>query len=125
VSTTFHTQLVPKLFRRRVGFARRFLGVLILERSPSVRWTYDACVVERIVSLVPAESGWRAMYGSEGLPDSESARIVAWALVEDGDGAQRVVGMVVGGDDPTMLVPAPDAVSELAPRFERYGFTSR
>jgi hypothetical protein len=34
-----------------------------------------------------------------------------------------VVGLVVGGDDPTTLVPAPDAVSELAPRFERYGFT--
>jgi hypothetical protein len=89
---------------------------------PPVRWTYDAWVAERIVSLVPAESGWRAMYGSDGYPDAESARIVAWALLEDGDGAQRVVGLVVG-HDPTTLVPAPDAVSELAPRFERYGFT--
>jgi hypothetical protein len=79
-------------------------------------------VAERIVSLVAAERGWRALYASEHASDAESARVVAWALLEDAEGAQRVVGMVVGGTDPTSLVPAPDAASELAPRFERYGF---
>jgi hypothetical protein len=81
-----------------------------------------AVVAERIVSLITAETGWRAIYGSEYAPDAESARIVAWALLDDGDGAQRVVGLVVGGTDPTSLVPAPEATSEHAPRFERYGF---
>lgn len=79
-------------------------------------------MADRIVALIAAETGWRAIYGSEYDSDAESARIVAWALLEDGEGAQRVVGMVVGGADPTTLVPAPDAASELAPSFERYGF---
>ena len=76
----------------------------------------------RIVSLVPAEAGWRAIYGGEFDYDAESARVVCWALVEDDEGAQRVVGMVVGGADPTAIVPAADGASEFAPSFERYGF---
>jgi hypothetical protein len=81
-------------------------------------------VAERIVSLIPAETGWRAFYGGEYDYDAESARVVAWALVEDDAGAQQVVGMVVGGADQTELVPAPEGASELAPTFERYGFKS-
>jgi hypothetical protein len=83
---------------------------------------YDRAVAERIVSLVPAEAGWRAFYGGEEDFDSESARIVAWALFEDDDGAQRVVGMVVDGADQTAIVPAADGATEFAPTFERYGF---
>jgi hypothetical protein len=79
-------------------------------------------VADRIVSLVPAEAGWRAFYGSEDDYDAESARVVAWALVEDAEGAQRVVGMVVDGGDPTLIVPASQGASEFAPTFERYGF---
>ena len=79
-------------------------------------------MADRIVSLIAAETGWRALYGSEYASDAESARIVAWALLEDAEGVQRVVGMVVAGADPTSLVPAPEAGSELVPRFERYGF---
>jgi hypothetical protein len=79
-------------------------------------------MADRIVSLVPAESGWRAFYGGEYDYDAESARVVCWALVEDETGGQRVVGMVVGGADQTALVPAPDGASEFAPTFERYGF---
>jgi hypothetical protein len=78
--------------------------------------------VDRIVSLVPAEPGWRAFYGGEYDYDAESARVVAWALVEDAKGAQRVVGMVVGGDDQTAIVPASEGASEFAPTFQRYGF---
>ncbi len=81
-------------------------------------------MADRIVSLIPAETGWRAFYGGEYDYDAESARVVAWALVEDADGVQRVVGMVVSGDDQTTLVPAADGASELAPTFERYGFKS-
>lgn len=79
-------------------------------------------MADRIVSLVPAEAGWRAFYGSEYDTDAESARIVCWALVEDADGGQRVVGMVIGGADQTAIVPAADGASEFAPSFERYGF---
>ena len=79
-------------------------------------------MADRIVSLVPAEAGWRAIYGGEFDYDAESARVVSWALVEDDEGAQRVVGMVVGGADPTAIVPAADGASEFAPSFERYGF---
>ncbi len=79
-------------------------------------------MADRIVSLVPAEAGWRAFYGSDDEFDAESARVVCWALVEDGEGAQRVVGMVVGGTDQTAIVPAAEGASEFAPSFERYGF---
>jgi hypothetical protein len=84
--------------------------------------SYDRAVPDRIVSLVPAEAGWRAFYGSDEDYESESARVVAWALVVDELGALRVVGLVVGGDDQTAIVPAPQGASEFAPTFERYGF---
>jgi hypothetical protein len=83
---------------------------------------YDRAMAERIVSLVPTESGWRAFYGGDEEFDAESARIVAWALLEDDDGARRIVGMVVDGADQTAIVPAADGATELAPSFERYGF---
>ena len=79
-------------------------------------------MADRIVSLIPAETGWRAFYGGEDDYDAESARVVAWALSEDEAGVQRVVGLVVGGADQTSIVPAPDGASEFAPTFERYGF---
>jgi len=79
-------------------------------------------VADRVVSLVPAEAGWRAFYGGEYDDDGESARVVCWALVESVEGEQRVVGMVVGGSDQTAIVPAADGASEFAPSFERYGF---
>jgi hypothetical protein len=79
-------------------------------------------MADRIVSLVPAETGWRAFYGGEYDYDQESARVVAWALVEDAEGAQRMVGLVVDGDDQTAIVPASEGATEFAPTFERYGF---
>lgn len=75
-----------------------------------------------LLSLVPAETGWRALYSGEYEEDAESARIVAWALVEDADGGRSVVGLVVDPTDPTRIVPAPDAASVVAPEFDRYGF---
>ncbi len=79
-------------------------------------------MADRIVSLVPAEAGWRAFYGGEYEYDAESARVVCWALLEDAEGAQRVVGMVVGGAAQKEIVVAPEGASEFAPSFERYGF---
>jgi hypothetical protein len=81
-----------------------------------------ATVPETILSLVPAEPGWRALYRGEYEEDGESARVVAWALVDEGDGDRRVVGLVVDPADPTRIVPAPEGISALAPDFDRYGF---
>jgi hypothetical protein len=79
-------------------------------------------VADKIVSLVPAERGWRALYRGEYEEDAESARVVAWALVENDKGERRLVGMVIDPNDPTGVVPAPEGASPLAPEFDRYGF---
>jgi hypothetical protein len=84
-------------------------------------------MAEKIVSLVPAEAGWRAIYtGDEedGGESRELTRIVAWALVEDDDGERSVVGMVVDAVSPTQVVPAPDGASLEAPLFGGYGYKS-
>jgi hypothetical protein len=79
-------------------------------------------VADTIVSLIAAEPGWRALYRGEYDEDGESAHVVAWALVEDEDGARRIVGMVVDPNDPTQIVAAPEGASSIAPDFDRYGF---
>lgn len=79
-------------------------------------------VTDRIVSLVAAEPGWRALYRGEYAEDGESARVVAWALVESADGTQALIGLVVAPDEPTKIVAAPEGVSAIAPEFDRYGF---
>jgi hypothetical protein len=43
-------------------------------------------------------------------------------LVDAEDGGHEVVGLVVAPDDPTRILPAPDAASAIAPEFDRYGF---
>ena len=80
-----------------------------------------APVTGKIVSLIPAEQGWRAIYVDEDEA-RELTRIVAWALVEEEDGTRAVIGMVVDSTDPTRIVAAPDGASEIAPDFDRYGF---
>lgn len=80
-----------------------------------------AGVTSRIVSLVAAEPGWRAIYFDEDDENRELTRIVAWALVED-DGTQDLIGLVIDSNDPTRIVPAPEGGSATAPRFDRYGF---
>jgi hypothetical protein len=82
-------------------------------------------MTDKIISLVPAESGWRAIYNDvddEGAESRELTRILAWALVEDEDGDRSVVGMVVDATDPTQIVPAPDGASLSTPTFDRYGY---
>jgi hypothetical protein len=82
-------------------------------------------MAEKIISLVPAESGWRAIYTDIDLDGEESrelTRIVAWALVEDDEGDRSVVGLVVDATDPTQIVPASDGASLSTPTFDRYGY---
>ena len=87
------------------------------------RPSYDLLpMAPRIRSLVPAEAGWYALYRGEYQEDSQSSRVVAWAVVEAENGDDEVVGLVVAGDEPTRIVPAPEAASAVAPEFDRYGF---
>lgn len=82
-------------------------------------------MAEKIIALVPAESGWRAIYTGytdDGSESRELTRIVGWALVEDDDGDRSVVGMVVDATDPTTIVPATDGASLDTPMFDRYGY---
>ena len=80
-------------------------------------------MAEKIISLVSAESGWRAIYtDGEDEESRELTRIVAWALVEESEGERTVVGMVVDATDPTQIVPAPDGASLDTPVFDRYGY---
>jgi hypothetical protein len=72
-------------------------------------------VPENIVQIIPADSGWRAVYQDPNdASETEVARVAAWALVDDEQGAREVVGLVVDG---TRLVPAATAGTLL-----RYGY---
>jgi NAD(P)-dependent dehydrogenase (short-subunit alcohol dehydrogenase family) len=78
-------------------------------------------MIGKILSLVAAEPGWRAIYLGDD-EERELTRIVSWALVEDADGTQRMVGLVVDASDPTQIVAAADGASATAPHLDRYGF---
>ena len=78
---------------------------------------------KKIVQIVPADSGWRAVYGTEEpWEDTELSRVVAWALVEDEQGEREIVGMVVDPVAGKSIVPAGEAVSTSAGELLRYGF---
>jgi hypothetical protein len=78
---------------------------------------------EQIVTIVPADAGWRAIYGGQGTgEESALSRIVAWALVEDPSGGRRVVGMVVDPQNRAKIVPAAGSESAQAGTLTGYGF---
>jgi len=79
-----------------------------------------ASLGERIVALIVAESGWRAIYGGQ-EEDAESglSRLIAWALIEADDGDRRVVGLVVDPLDRLSIVAADRA---RAPRGSLTGY---
>jgi hypothetical protein len=72
-------------------------------------------VPDKIVEIVQADSGWRAVFQDPNdASETELARVAAWALVESDTGAREVVGLVVDG---TRLVQAGQAGTLL-----RYGY---
>ena len=80
----------------------------------------------KIVSIISADSGWRAIYGGQGAgEDSGLSRVVAWALVEDESGDRSVVGMVVDPQDRTNIVPAVGTESHHAGNLTGYGYKER
>lgn len=81
---------------------------------------------EKIVAVIPADSGWRAKYGGQaGSEESGLSRVVAWALVEDSAGDRRVVGLVVDPQNRSNIVTATGTESTQAGTFTGYGYKER
>ena len=81
---------------------------------------------ERVVTIITADSGWRAIYGSQGgSEDSGLSRVVAWALVENDAGERRVVGMVVDPQNRSSIVTATGTESAQAGTLTGYGYKER
>jgi hypothetical protein len=78
-------------------------------------------VSDKIVNLIPAGEGWRALFGSGS--EAARSRVVGWAVVS-GDAGERVVGMIVDPNDPGRIVPAPEAMDPESGSFSRYGFAA-
>jgi len=78
----------------------------------------------QIKQLVPAEPGWKAVFGE---PDgSESlSRILGWAVAEAGaDGETEVFGVIVDPAEPTRIVNAADAMPPSGGEFSRYRYVA-
>jgi hypothetical protein len=81
---------------------------------------------EKIVTIVPADAGWRAIYGGQaGGEDSGLSRVVAWALVEDDSGGRKVVGLVVDPQNRSNIVTATGSESAQAGTLTGYGYKER
>ena len=81
---------------------------------------------ERVVTIITADSGWRAIYGAQsGGEESGLSRVVAWALVENDAGERRVVGMVVDPQNRSNIVTATGTESAQAGALTGYGYKER
>jgi hypothetical protein len=81
---------------------------------------------EKIVTIITADAGWRAIYGGQaGGDESGLSRVVAWALVEDEAGDRRVVGMVVDPQNRSNIVTASGSESAQAGTLTGYGYKER
>ena len=81
---------------------------------------------ENIVTIIPADAGWRAIYGGQGTGDESGlSRVVAWALVEDESGDRRVVGMVIDPQNRSSIVTATGSESSQAGTLTGYGYKER
>ena len=78
---------------------------------------------EKIVTIVSADAGWRAIYGGQaGGEESGLSRVVAWALVEDDAGGRKVVGLVVDPQNRSSIVSATGSESAQAGMLTGYGY---
>ncbi len=81
---------------------------------------------ERIVTIIPADSGWRAIYGGQSTAEESGlSRVVAWALVENDAGDRRVVGMVIDPQNRSSIVPVDGTESAHAGTLTGYGYKER
>ena len=77
--------------------------------------------MEGTFSLVPAESGWRALFADADGVETGRSRVIAWASHELA-GETRIVGIIADPNDPKALVPADGVVDEDGGSLSRYGF---
>jgi hypothetical protein len=81
---------------------------------------------EKIVNIIPADAGWRAIYGAQSSgEESGLSRVVAWALVEDDAGDRHVVGLVIDPQNRSNIVSATSSESTQAGALTGYGFKER
>jgi len=95
----------------------------VAEQDDVLESTPAGAAGEKIVTIVPADAGWRAIYGGQtGGEDSGLSRVVAWALVEDDSGRRKVVGMVVDPQNRSNIVTATGSESAQAGTLTGYGY---
>jgi hypothetical protein len=75
----------------------------------------------KIVSLAPAEPGWKAVFAEPDGTESVS-RILGWAVMAEKD--SEVTGVIVDPTDPSQIVPAGGAESPGGGTFVRYRFVA-
>jgi hypothetical protein len=98
----------------------------VAEQDDVVTTAPTAATDEKIVTIVPADSGWRAIYGGQsGADESGLSRVVAWALVEDDAGERKVVGLVVDPQKRSSIVTATGTESAQAGTLTGYGYKER
>ncbi len=73
--------------------------------------------------MIPAESGWRALFADSDGTETGRSRVIAWASHERA-GETRIVGIITDPNDPKVLVPADSVVDEDGGSLSRYGFVS-
>jgi hypothetical protein len=98
----------------------------VAEQDDVVASTDAGAPGEKIMTIIPADSGWRAIYGGQGAgEESGLSRVVAWALVEDDGGDRHVVGLVVDPQDRSSIVTATGSESAQAGTLTGYGYKER
>jgi hypothetical protein len=98
----------------------------VAEQDDVVESTPAVVTGETIMTIIPADAGWRAIYGSQGAgEESGLSRVVAWALVEDELGGRRVVGMVIDPQNRSSIVTATSSESAQAGMLTGYGYKER
>ena len=76
----------------------------------------------QIEQLIPAETGWKAVFAEPDGVESIS-RILGWA-VRQGDDGGELVGLIVDPGQPSQIVAAVEASSPDGGTFSRYRFVA-
>jgi hypothetical protein len=77
----------------------------------------------RILQLVPAETGWRAVFKEPDGGESLS-RILGWAVAAGEGEETELVGLIVDPAAPSQIASAVEAVSPEGGAFSRYRYVA-
>jgi hypothetical protein len=98
----------------------------VAEQDDVVASTPAGAAGEKIVNIIPADAGWRAIYGGQGGgEESGLSRVVAWALVENDAGDRSVVGLVIDPQNRSHIVSATSSESTQSGALTGYGYKER